>query len=188
MAVFGLCRDDTGVEPRDREAAVIARPDVIARHRKTGGAAFLRIARPYCHVLDAADVVSEIIDADRARIAAPGIHRQIEDVVEKAVISRAVVLVPRLVRARTDHRFGRAGILIAWGLVLEPDDRAALVLTLKCERRAPGLVSAQPVERVGDDIRAFGKVKHPHLADIGTFGKVRQLHLSAWALNRGANG
>src|ERR1019366_1725055 len=116
MAVFGLCRDDTGVEPGNGEPAVIARPDVMARHRKTGDTAFLRIARPDRHVLEAADVVSEIIDADRARIAAPGIHRQIEDVVGKAVISRAVVLVPRLVRARTDHRFGRAGILITWGV------------------------------------------------------------------------
>src|ERR1019366_7635247 len=65
-------------------------------------------------------------------------------------------------------------MLIAWGLVLEPDNRSALILALKCERCAPGLVSAQPVERVGDDVGAFGKVKHPHL--------------HAWALDRGANG
>src|ERR1017187_969981 len=174
MAIFGICRDDARVEPRDGEPAVIAWPDVMARHRKTGDTALLRIARPYCHVLEAADVVSEIIDADRARIAAPSIHRQIEDVVGKAVVSRAVVFIVRLDRARTDYRFGCAGILIAWGVVLESEDRAALVLTLKCERRAPGLVSAQPVERVGDDVGAFGKVKHPHL--------------HAGALDRGANG
>src|ERR1019366_1192410 len=65
-------------------------------------------------------------------------------------------------------------MLIAWGLVLEPDNRSALILALKSESRAPGLVSAQPIERVGDDVRAFGKVKHPHLY--------------AWALDRGANG
>jgi hypothetical protein len=90
-AVFGIGDRDAGGEALHVHPLQQGWSGPLALHRDADGTAARR--RAHADIADGADVVGEIVDADRARVAGADVDRQVLDEVLVGVVALALVRV-----------------------------------------------------------------------------------------------
>ncbi len=183
-AVFGLIERDGRGETVNRDVLHERGAHPFAQHGDAGQAAAGRGFQ--ADGADGALLVGQEVDAHGGGIVVADIDREVFDEIAEAGdafakravgIAEAVIVGIERVGAGADDRRGDAGIIIAGGVIPEPDDGGLARLADQAE--AAGVIAIRPAfyQRAGNQICADGKIDHAAggvlRAAIGRAGRQR---------------